>query len=126
MLSEPGSVVAENPAFCSVLFFARQTHFQSYIMIVIVFSIIMCDSRVRERGVRLERINDNSMRRSAVHRLGDLRGYSQGPSVAVQGGSFGFVFSCFARASFELESIRMWLSLSPCALTEMEDLTNVA
>lgn len=66
------------------------------------------------------------IRRSAIHRLGDLRGYSQGPPIAVQGGSFGFVLSCFAPASFELEWIRMWLSLPPCALTEMEDLTNVA
>ena len=65
-------------------------------MLVIDISIIMCDSIVR------------------------------GPSIAVQGGSFEFALCCFAPGSFELEEIRMWLSLSPCALTEMEDLTNVA
>jgi hypothetical protein len=59
--------------------------------------------------------------RGAIHRPGDLRGNSQGPPIAVQGRSFEFALSCFAPASFELEWIRMWLSLSPCALTEMED-----
>jgi hypothetical protein len=41
--------VAIKPPFCSELLIARQRLFQSYIMIVIDFSIIMCDSYVRER-----------------------------------------------------------------------------
>ena len=59
------------------------------------------------------------IRRSAIHRLGDLRGNSQGPAIGVQGGSFEFALSCFAPASFEMEQIRMWLSLSfPVQLVE--------
>jgi len=41
--------------------------------------------------------------RSAINRPVDLRGNSQGPPIAVRGGSLEFVLSCFAPASFELE-----------------------
>ena len=101
ILSEPGSGLLQIILPFVPVLIARQALFQSYIMIVIAFAIIMCDSSVRERSV-LERINENS-HTSAIHRPVDRRGNSQGPPVSVQGGSLEFALNCLAPASFELK-----------------------
>jgi len=72
-------------------------------MSVIGFAIIMCDSSVRERECRWSESMTILTRRGPILRPGDLRGNSQGPPIAVQGGSFELALSCFAPASFELE-----------------------
>jgi hypothetical protein len=59
ILSEPGSVVADILHLSEVLI-AKQTCFQSYIMIVIDFSIVICDSNVREPECTIKRIDDDS------------------------------------------------------------------
>jgi len=49
-VSQNVNPVANKRHLVQKLLIARQSLFQSYIMIVIAFAIIMCDSNVRKRG----------------------------------------------------------------------------
>ena len=78
----------------------RQTLFHSYIMSVIDFSIIMCDSACVSGSTESMTI---LIRRVAIHRLGDLRGNCRAHRLQSKAAHSKFALSCFAPASFELE-----------------------